>query len=334
MPTRGSNLVLAPVGAAAVVLDEVDLGAVVGLRAAARGRSRAGLRPCRRRRGRRGRSCSPSRRSRGRSRRAPRSRAEASPLAEVGLVVLRAAEAVGGQDRRNAVVAVRAPRLVEVADDVAGLRVVLRPGVDGEVQRLDGVLRGGGGRRRGRRRKRGHDCSEEGKPEGAAHGSGASQPPGAAAPVQATSPWRIVFSRDHARLDELEQVVGAAGLGADAREPVAAERLAADDRAGDVAVDVEVADGQPARHRRDRGRVAARRARRSARRAGRRRARSAASTLGDGLDGEDRAEDLLGEDRRVGRQTGGDDRARRTSRRLGDARRAPRPRPVRAASST
>ena len=46
----------------------------------------------------------------------------------------------------------------------------------------------------------------------------------------------------HARLDELQQVAGAAGLGAGAGQPVAAERLAADHRARDLAVDVEVAD--------------------------------------------------------------------------------------------
>ena len=45
-----------------------------------------------------------------------------------------------------------------------------------------------------------------------------------------------------ARLDELQQVVGAARLGAGAGEAPAAERLAADHRAGDLAVDVEVAD--------------------------------------------------------------------------------------------
>ena len=44
------------------------------------------------------------------------------------------------------------------------------------------------------------------------------------------------------RLDELQQVVGAAGLQAGPRQPVAAERLAADHRAGDPAVDVQVAD--------------------------------------------------------------------------------------------
>src|SRR3954462_3123252 len=47
-----------------------------------------------------------------------------------------------------------------------------------------------------------------------------------------------------ARIDELEQVVGAARLGADAGPAVAAERLSPDHRAGDVAVDVEVAHGQ------------------------------------------------------------------------------------------
>src|SRR4051794_30997163 len=46
--------------------------------------------------------------------------------------------------------------------------------------------------------------------------------------------------------DELEQVVGAAGLGADAAAAVAPEGLAADHRARDVAVHVEVAYGRPA----------------------------------------------------------------------------------------
>src|SRR5213594_4063451 len=46
--------------------------------------------------------------------------------------------------------------------------------------------------------------------------------------------------RHHARLDELEQVVRPAGLRPHAREAVAAERLAADERAGDGTVDVEV----------------------------------------------------------------------------------------------
>ena len=44
------------------------------------------------------------------------------------------------------------------------------------------------------------------------------------------------------RLDEMQEVVRAAGLGAGAREPVAAEGLAADHGAGDRAVDVQVAD--------------------------------------------------------------------------------------------
>ena len=46
---------------------------------------------------------------------------------------------------------------------------------------------------------------------------------------------------DRARLDELEQVVGAAGLRADARQAEAAERLASDDGAGGAAVQVDVA---------------------------------------------------------------------------------------------
>src|SRR5581483_8177142 len=47
--------------------------------------------------------------------------------------------------------------------------------------------------------------------------------------------------RQDPRLDELEQVVGAPGLGAHARHAVAAEGLAADQGAGDAPVDVEVA---------------------------------------------------------------------------------------------
>ena len=39
---------------------------------------------------------------------------------------------------------------------------------------------------------------------------------------------------DHPRVEELQQVVGPARLGADARQAVAAERLAPDDRAGDA----------------------------------------------------------------------------------------------------
>ena len=58
-------------------------------------------------------------------------------------------------------------------------------------------------------------------------------------------PWRMVFSVTTRGLDELQQVVGAAGLGADAGEPEAAERLAPDERAGDAAVDVDVAGSEP-----------------------------------------------------------------------------------------
>ena len=42
--------------------------------------------------------------------------------------------------------------------------------------------------------------------------------------------------------DELEQVIGPAGLHAGAREAVSAERLAGDHRAGDAPVDVQVPD--------------------------------------------------------------------------------------------
>src|SRR5215472_1364879 len=48
--------------------------------------------------------------------------------------------------------------------------------------------------------------------------------------------------RDSARQDELQQVIGSARLGADARHLEAAERLAIRQRAGDFAIDVEIAD--------------------------------------------------------------------------------------------
>ena len=52
-----------------------------------------------------------------------------------------------------------------------------------------------------------------------------------------------VFGRA-AGLDEVQQVVGAAGLAADAREAETAERLPADQRAGDAAVEIQVADAE------------------------------------------------------------------------------------------
>ena len=47
---------------------------------------------------------------------------------------------------------------------------------------------------------------------------------------------------DRTGLHERQQIVGPAGLGPGPRQPVATERLASDDRAGDPAVDVQVAD--------------------------------------------------------------------------------------------
>src|ERR1043165_7155069 len=47
-----------------------------------------------------------------------------------------------------------------------------------------------------------------------------------------------------ARLDELQQIVAAAGLGADAGHGEAAEGLAGDEGAGNAAVDVEVANAE------------------------------------------------------------------------------------------
>ena len=69
-------------------------------------------------------------------------------LADPGLVVLRPAEAVGGQDGRHPVAAAGVGRRVEVADDVAGLRPV-GAGVHREVQGLDRVAGGGTGAGRG-----------------------------------------------------------------------------------------------------------------------------------------------------------------------------------------
>ena len=49
---------------------------------------------------------------------------------------------------------------------------------------------------------------------------------------------------DHPRLEELQQVIGPTRLRPDTREPVATERLAADDGADRRAVDVDVATAQ------------------------------------------------------------------------------------------
>ena len=76
------------------------------------------------------------------------------------------------------------------------------------------------------------------------------------ADLQGASPWRDGVLADDDRLDEVQEVVGPARLGAVAGEPVAAERLAADHRAGGAAVDVEVADRGAAGDGRDRRRVA------------------------------------------------------------------------------
>src|SRR3954453_18733413 len=97
---------------------------------------------------------------------------------------------------------------------------------------------------------------------------------------------------DHRRLDELQQVRGTARLRAGPGEPVATERLAADHRARDLAVDVEVADGRPA------GPVVdgARRAREQPAGEAERRGVDAVARLLDGLDALDRqqrTEDLL-----------------------------------------
>src|SRR5215207_9082473 len=74
------------------------------------------------------------------------------------------------------------------------------------------------------------------------------------------TPWSSMPSVSHhqpvahrvlghdARLDELEQVAGTARLRTGPRQAVAAERLARDHRAGDRAIDVEVADRRALDH--------------------------------------------------------------------------------------
>ena len=110
---------------------------------------------------------------------------------------------------------------------------------------------------------------------------------------------------DRARADPAQQVVDRAGLVVGARGPPAAEGLLADDRAGRLVVDVEVAGGEPQRLGRlgDRGPVVARSPRRSARTA--RRGRPESSTVSKSavvvdVQGQQRAE-VLGAEHLVGR---------------------------------
>ena len=85
-------------------------------------------------------------------------------------------------------------------------------------------------------------------------------------------------------------------------QAVAAERLAADHRAGDAAVDVEVADRRAARSTSlDRVRVAREEPAGERERGARRRASHASSTIAHALDGQQRPEDLLAQHRRVRR---------------------------------
>ena len=56
------------------------------------------------------------------------------------------------------------------------------------------------------------------------------------------APHRVL--RDRSRQHELQQIIRPARLRADARQLEAAERLAIDQRAGDLAVDVKVADAE------------------------------------------------------------------------------------------
>ena len=66
----------------------------------------------------------------------------------------------------------------------------------------------------------------------------------------------MVFSVTQRGEQEVEQVVGAARLGADARELETTKRLAIDQRAGDASVDVEIADAELAFDSFDIGRAA------------------------------------------------------------------------------
>src|SRR5262245_12684605 len=97
---------------------------------------------------------------------------------------------------------------------------------------------------------------------------------------------------DRARLAELQQVVRPAGLRPGSRETPTAERLAPDHRAGDLAVDVEVADGRARGDARDRRRAAAEEPGGQRERRGLD-GRAGGIDAGDDLDAEDGAEDLL-----------------------------------------
>src|SRR5947199_10815462 len=67
--------------------------------------------------------------------------------------------------------------------------------------------------------------------------------------------WRETLTervlRHGTGLDELPEIVGATGFRSDARQAVAAERLASDDGTGDGAVDIDVAGAQLGRGARD-----------------------------------------------------------------------------------
>src|SRR5438445_6627265 len=119
-------------------------------------------------------------------------------------------------------------------------------------------------------------------------------------------PDRVLGHR--ARLDELEQVVRAAGLGADAREAIATEGLAADARPGDGAVHVEVPGAElvcraPDAHRRAREEAARERV------VGVVGERERVLEVVGAEHGEQRAEDLLARDARAGVARDDDHRA-------------------------
>src|SRR4051812_1909445 len=109
---------------------------------------------------------------------------------------------------------------------------------------------------------------------------------------------------DHARFDELEEVVRPACLRADARAAIAAEWLTTDHRSGDIAVHVEVPHRCPPGDMVDGGRTAREET------AGERERGGVDGVAGSfhvayALDGQQGTEDLLAQDARLSGQIGG-----------------------------
>src|SRR5690348_14465205 len=109
----------------------------------------------------------------------------------------------------------------------------------------------------------------------------------------------------HVRLDELPQVIRAAGLAPRSRQTVATERLATHHRPGDASVHVQVADGGAPPDIADNPGIAREQA---AGQGVRKAVDDVAGVLDAGyaVDGEQRPEDLLVQDGRVTRQVDDD----------------------------